>query len=197
MKDVAAIILAAGAATRMGAQKQLLRYRGLTLIEHCIEQAFEARLHPIVVVLGAGALEISEAIHAKPVEIARNSAWQSGMGSSLHVGMQTLLKSPQDVSGVAILLADQPRVQAGHLIAMRQILESGGALAVAAQYNGGLGVPAFFDRELFPALLALPPEAGARHLLRNAGLEVSAYPLPEAAVDIDTPDDFARLNSYE
>ncbi|HEY1950066.1 MAG TPA: hypothetical protein VGG97_23855, partial [Bryobacteraceae bacterium] len=69
------------------------------------------------------------------------------------------------------------------------------ALAVAAQYSGGLGVPAFFKRELFAALAGLPPEAGARRLLRQSGLHVSAYPLPEAAIDIDTPGDFAQLTN--
>jgi molybdenum cofactor cytidylyltransferase len=197
MNEVAAIILAAGAATRMGAQKQLLRYRGLTLIERCIGQAIEARFHPIVVVVGAGAAEVRAAIAALPVEIVENPTWESGMGSSLQTGMQTLLRAAPDAAAVAVLLADQPRVLAEHLTAMRQSLETNSALSVAAEYSGGLGVPAFFKRELFPALSELPPEAGARRLLRDSGLQVNAYPLPEAAIDIDTPEDFARLTAHE
>jgi CTP:molybdopterin cytidylyltransferase MocA len=76
-------------------------------------------------------------------------------------------------------------------------LETGSTPAVAAQYNGGLGVPAFFKRELFAALATLPPEAGARRLLRDSGLQVSAYPLPEAAIDIDTPEDYRRLTNQD
>src|SRR5882757_4198756 len=149
MSSVGAIILAAGAATRMGAQKQLLRYRGLTLLEQCIGQALEAHLHPVIVVIGAGAPDVRAAITARPVEIVENPAWQSGMGSSLSAGIQGILNASADVTAVAVLLADQPRVQAEHLSAMRRLLETGSALAVAAQYNGGLGVPALFKRELF------------------------------------------------
>jgi molybdenum cofactor cytidylyltransferase len=197
MSNAGAIVLAAGAATRMGAQKQLLRYRGLTLLEHCVGQALEAQLNPVIVVLGAGAHEVRAAIAAQPVEIVENPAWQSGMGSSLSAGMQRLLNTSANAAAAAVLLADQPRVLAEHLIAMRQLLETGSALAVAAQYSGGLGVPAFFKRELFAALAGLPPEAGARRLLRQSGLHVNAYPLAEAAVDIDTPEDFAQLTNQD
>jgi molybdenum cofactor cytidylyltransferase len=197
MSTVGAIVLAAGAATRMGAQKQLLRYRGLTLLEHCVGQALEARLNPVIVVVGAGGPEVCAAIAAQPVEIVENPAWQSGMGSSLSAGIQSLLNTKADATAVAVLLADQPCVRAEHLIAMRRLLETGRASAVAAKYSGGLGVPAFFKRELFGALASLPPEAGARRLLREPGLHVSAYPLPEAAVDIDTPEDFAQLTNQD
>jgi molybdenum cofactor cytidylyltransferase len=199
MSNAGAIVLAAGAATRMGAQKQLLRYRGLTLLEHCVGQALEARLNPVIVVVGAGASEVRAAIAAQPVEIVENPAWQSGMGSSLSAGIQSLLNTSAnaDTTAVAVLLADQPCVRAEHLIAMRQLLETGSASAVAAEYSGGLGVPAFFKRELFGALASLPPEAGARRLLRQSGLHVSAYPLPEAAIDIDTPEDFAQLTNQD
>jgi molybdenum cofactor cytidylyltransferase len=197
MSNAGAIVLAAGAATRMGAQKQLLRYRGLTLLEHCVGQALEARLNPVIVVVGAGAPEVRAAIAAQPVKIVENPAWQSGMGSSLGAGIHCLLNMSANAAAVGVLLADQPRVRAEHLIAMRQLLETGSALAVAAEYSGDLGVPAFFKRELFAALAGLPPEAGARRLLRQSGLHVSAYSLPEAAVDIDTPEDFAQLTNQD
>jgi molybdenum cofactor cytidylyltransferase len=178
----------------MGAQKQLLRYKGTTLLGHCIGQAIEARLAPVVVVVGAGASGIREVIAAQPVAVVENPAWRSGMGTSLGAGMRALLNADADVTAIAVLLADQPCVLAAHLTAMRELLESDDVPGVAAQYNGGLGVPAFFKRRLFAALANLPPEAGARRLLRESGLPVAAYPLPEAAIDIDTPEDFARLN---
>jgi molybdenum cofactor cytidylyltransferase len=96
---------------------------------------------------------------------------------------------------LGILLADQPWVSAGHLRAMREQLESTNAAAVAAEYANGLGVPALFQEKLYPLLAALPPEAGAKHLLRDSGMIVSAFPLPEAATDIDTPSDLAALES--
>jgi molybdenum cofactor cytidylyltransferase len=94
---------------------------------------------------------------------------------------------------VAILLTDQPLVTAEHLRAMRNLLHTSAGGIVAAEYNGTIGVPALFRRTLFPILAALPPESGARHLLRESGVEVTRFPLPEAGTDVDTPEDFAGL----
>ncbi len=166
---MAAVILAAGAATRMGKLKQLLPYRGRTLVERSIQQAVEAGFHPIVVVVGAEAETVRSAIAAQPIEIAQNDNWRSGMGSSVAAGIQQLRESGVDSAAVAILLGDQPLVTAEHLRAMRTLLHTRENPVVAAQYGGTLGVPALFKRELFSMLASLPPEAGARHLLRDSG----------------------------
>ena len=105
----------------MGSQKQLLHYRGKTLVAHCIWQARQARLEPIIVVVGAGAHEIRAAIAAQPVEVVDNPHWRSGMGSSLSAGVRGLSEAATGVAAVAILLADQPHVLAEHLTAMRQL----------------------------------------------------------------------------
>ncbi len=66
---------------------------------------------------------------------------------------------------------------------------------IAAEYSGTYGVPAFFRRLMFPALKSLPDDTGARRLLRDSAVEVVAFPLPEAAIDIDTPDDLIALET--
>jgi molybdenum cofactor cytidylyltransferase len=180
------MVLAAGAATRMGRLKQLLPYRGKTLVEHAAEQALAAGFDPVVVVVGAEAESVRAALAAQRVRVVENSAWHLGMGSSIGAGMEVVL----DAEAVCILLADQPYVEARHLRAMQKLLEESEALAVGAEYNGTLGVPAFFRRELFEELQALKPATGARALLRRYA---KAYPLPQAAIDIDTPEDFAAL----
>jgi molybdenum cofactor cytidylyltransferase len=192
---VAAIILAAGEARRMGQLKQLLTYRGRTLLEHSIDQAVGAGFEPILVVLGSSSHVLRESIAARAVEIVQNDEWQTGMGSSVAAGMQALLKNGRVPSGVAMLVADQPLVEARHLVAMRNLLLGSENSIVAAQYSGSLGVPALFKPELFQALSSLPPEAGARSLFRNPHANVTPFPLPEAAVDIDTPEDFERFTS--
>ena len=78
---------------------------------------------------------------------------------------------------------------------MRRLLYTGTAPIVAAEYSATIGVPALFKRELFGTLAVLAPDAGARHLLRDSGFAVTAFPLPEAAMDIDTPEDFEALSS--
>ena len=191
---IGAIILAAGAGTRMGHIKQLLPYRSSTLIRHAIEQAREARFAPLIVVLGSKSAEVRENIAGLPIEITENSEWQLGMGSSIVCGMHTLQTAAPESAAVAILLADQPLVTTDHLCRMQALLSTDWP-AVAAEYSGSLGVPALFQRALFPALLSLPPKAGAKQLLRELGDAVRSFPLPEAAMDIDTPEDYARLSS--
>jgi molybdenum cofactor cytidylyltransferase len=172
----------------MGQLKQLLPYRGKTLVEHAVEQALAAAFDPLIVVVGAEAESVRAALLARPVLVVENSTWHLGMGSSIAAGIGAL----PEAQTVAILLADQPLVESRHLRAMQALLAVSDALAVAAQYNGTLGVPALFKRELFEALRSLDPAAGARALLRD---RATAFPLPEAAMDIDTPEDFAALRS--
>jgi molybdenum cofactor cytidylyltransferase len=182
----AGIILAAGAATRMGRLKQLLPYGGKTLVEHAVEQALGAGFDPVVVVLGAEAAAVRAALATQPIRLVENPHWHLGMGSSITAGVEVLL----DAQSLGILLADQPFVTAQHLRDMQALLDGGAAAAVAAEYNVTLGVPALFKRELFEALRSLDPAAGARALLHD---RATAFPLPEAAIDIDTPEDFTAL----
>lgn len=186
---VGAVILAAGAATRMGRIKQLLPYRGRTLVEHSISQAQQAGFAPVLVVLGAQAESVAEAIARTTAEVVINEAWQTGMGSSVTAGVKRM----SGVDAVAILLADQPCISATDLSAMHRILESSDAAVIAASYAGTVGVPAIFRAAVFPMLLQLAPDAGARALLRDKSLSVLHYGLPAAATDIDTPEDFAAL----
>ena len=179
----------------MGQPKQLLAYRGRTLLQHSIDQAVGAGFAPIVVVVGASSDLLRQSIAGPTVVTVQNETWETGMGSSVTAGMQALLKNGEVLSAVALLVADQPLVEAKHLAAMRQLLFAGDASIVAAQYGDTLGVPALFKPELFHALSSLPPEAGARMLLRNSDANVIRFPLAEAAVDIDTPEDFERLIS--
>jgi molybdenum cofactor cytidylyltransferase len=189
---VAAIILAAGSASRMGRLKQVLPYGEGTLVQHAVKQAIEAGFAPVIVVLGAESEEVRARLSELHVQTAENKDWQLGMGSSIARGMRALLEAAPKARAVAILLADQPLITAEHLCHMRERLPD--SSAVAAEYAGSLGVPAIFQREMFSALLALAPEAGAKQILREA-VGVVAFPLPEAAADIDTPDDYARLTS--
>lgn len=188
-------MLAAGSASRMGKLKQLLPYDGRTFVAHAIQQAVGAGFGPIVVVVGAEADAVRAAIAAQPVEIAQNESWRQGMGSSVAAGVQQLQEITPHAAAVAILLADQPLVTAEHLREMRTRLYTAEAPIVAAEYNDTLGVPALFRRELFGTLASLPPQAGARHILRESGFAVTPFPLPQAAQDIDTPEDLAALGS--
>lgn len=179
----------------MGKLKQLLPYGDSTFVQHAIRQVLEAQFDPVVVVVGAGAEAIQAAIAKERVHIVYNEHWKSGMGSSVSAGVRRIQEEGFDSAAVAITLVDQPLVTTEHLRAMRREAHLSGTAVIAAQYNGTLGVPAVFARKMFGTLANLPPEAGARHLLRQPELQVKAFPLPEAAMDIDTPDDLKALLS--
>lgn len=189
-----ALILAAGAATRMGRAKQLLEFEGRTLLEHAIQQASLAGFEPLVVVLGAHAAEIRPALAGQIVEVVLNEKWESGMGSSLTLGLARVREIAPRLPALAVLLADQPRIRTDHLQGMRRLFEKQACACVAAEYSGTLGAPAIFRESQFAALAALPPESGAGQLLRSSDVPVCRYPLPEAAIDVDTPEDYAALN---
>jgi molybdenum cofactor cytidylyltransferase len=190
-----AIILAAGAATRMGETKQLLPFGHTTMVQHAIEQAVGSGFDRVAVVVGAHAQEVTDAISDLSVDVVRNDAWETGMGSSIVAGLRHLITSGSNADYLAILLADQPLVRADHLAAMRRLADESQSPIVAARYGGTLGVPAFFHHALFPELDALAPATGARHLLNLPGQKITVFDLPEAAVDIDTPADFRALSS--
>lgn len=194
---MAAIILAAGAATRMGSLKQLLAYQGRTFVQRAVSLAIEARFHPVILVVGAEASSVQAAVASQRVLIVQNTHWEEGMGSSVAAGVRQLQQEQTDVAAVAILLADQPLIEAGHLDRMRTEFHQSGAAIVAAEYSNTLGVPALFQRALFDALAHLPPAAGARRLFADPTLKVHRFPLPEASMDIDTPEDLLALEARQ
>jgi molybdenum cofactor cytidylyltransferase len=185
----AAIILAAGEARRMGSAKQLLPLGSGTLLSHAVDTAIEAGLNPVIVVVGANAEAVQSAVASRRVEIVRNGLWSTGMGSSIAAGVRHHQRLEAESAAIALLLADQPLVTAIHLKQMRRLLLDSAAPVVAAEYNGTVGVPAFFRRQLLTRLAELNGEAGAKPLLRDS----VRFPLPEAGADIDTPEDFSKL----
>lgn len=191
---VALLLLAAGGSTRMGRPKQLLEYGGQALLRHSVEQALGSRCRPVVVVLGADADACRAAIDDLPVQIAVNHDWAQGMGSSIRVGMSALAAGESAPEAVLIALCDQPLISSVFLDALVQLHIEQHAPMVAASYDNRPGVPALFARALFPRLAVLDGQAGAKALLQaaNSG-DILTIPAPQAAVDVDTPDDYARL----
>ena len=176
MTSTAAIILAAGASTRLGTPKQLALLAGETLLARAIRIAAEAGCTPIFVVLGANAEMIQAQCSLHPGRVVLNNQWPEGMASSIRVGVQAL---PEQVTGAILMTCDQPTVSPQHL---RQLAERNPDQTTASSYANRRGVPAYFPSSLFPQLLALTGDLGARALL------ASALDLPGGDLDIDTPD---------
>lgn len=187
------VILAAGESTRMGEPKQLLPFRDTTLLRHTMDIAHSIPDAPVVVVLGAHAQQVRGSCTDSTAIIAENPRWPEGMGGSLREGLAALLAAQPDISAAIFLVCDQPLLSATTLGLLVTAHQNTGRQIVASEYGGTLGVPALFARELFPKLLALNGNEGARQIIRAHRARATSVPFPDGAVDLDTPADYAAF----
>ena len=193
---VAAIVLAAGASRRLGQPKQLLLLGGETLLARAIRLANEAGAARVFVVLGAHRETICANIAAdiwNRAAFVFNDNWEEGIASSIHAGLNALKDAAPNAAAL-ILTCDQPRLTAAHL---RTLIDKFSAQPepsiVASTYAGVLGIPAVFPRSLFPDLLALSGDNGARLLLNHPRCPIIALLFEGGEVDIDLPADIDEL----
>jgi molybdenum cofactor cytidylyltransferase len=189
-----AIVLAAGASSRLGQPKQLLPYQGQSLLRRAASAAGAAVTGPVVVVVGAQAEMMYPEVAGLPVEVVQNQEWATGMGSSIRTGLQALMRADPALSGVLLLLCDQPHVQAAVLQALLETHERTQSPVVASAYGETVGVPAFFHRSFFESLLQLKGQEGARKVI-SAFPEVTEVPFPQGVVDVDTWADYEALGA--
>lgn len=181
---ICAIILAAGESRRFGKPKQLAWFRKENLVQRATMTALCRGLRPVVV-LGANADLIEPYIHPL-VRIVHNLEWETGIGSSIRAGVSAI---EPEVDAVILMLCDQPLVS-GRVLS--QFEERASAGLVAAEYNGTIGVPALFGRQFFEELKSLEGAEGAKKILLKHADRVVRIPCPEAALDVDTPEDLER-----
>jgi CTP:molybdopterin cytidylyltransferase MocA len=191
-----AVILAAGASTRMGEPKQLLPLEGRPLVVRAADAALAAGAWPVVVVLGAHAEKIRPALARLPVLIAENAAWPEGLAASIRVGVTTLQQFSRTLDAALLALCDQPAFSADVIARLVAAQCATGRSIVAARYAGRQGAPALLLREHFPALTALTGETGARDLLNGQPTRVAAVDLPALAHDLDTPADYLAAKNF-
>jgi molybdenum cofactor cytidylyltransferase len=205
MRNVAAVILAAGGSSRLGRPKQLLTFRGETLVRRAVRAGAEAGCDPVIVVVGAMSSTIRSEVDAiresriasspAPGDDARatvveNAEWQNGVGTSIRRGLEQLDGS---VQAVVLIACDQPFVDASVIAELIAAHEKTGKPMIASRYAKTLGVPALFDRSCFADLRGLPADSGAKSLMTTRPNEVAAIAFEKGAIDIDTPEDFERL----
>ena len=184
---IAAVVLAGGRSARMGRAKQLLPLGRGTVLSTVVSQLLEGPLDRVVVVLGHDAERIRReaGLPSDPrVETVVNAEWAEGMAASLRCGV----RSCSETEAIVVALGDQPGIDVGVVGKLVNAFRGGALLAVPVQ-GEQRGHPVLFGRTLFPSLLALSGDMGARDLVeRHWGVaaRIEAAPLR----DIDTEEDY-------
>jgi molybdenum cofactor cytidylyltransferase len=196
---VAGVVLAAGASTRLGQPKQLLRAdagetRGEPLVVVAARQLLDAGCAPVLVVTGGAHDDVARAVDPLGVSVLFNDAWREGMGASIRAAMQWMARQDAQIAGTVIAACDMPSVTAGHIRALME-RSANGQLRVASSYEAPdgqviRGIPALLPRADWPALSALVGDRGARALLQAADTHV--VHLERGSFDLDTPEDVRR-----
>jgi CTP:molybdopterin cytidylyltransferase MocA len=192
---LAGLLLAAGGATRFGSPKVIATYRGEPLVRRAAHLLLPRCTAGVHVVVGAAAAAVRGALAAEvttgTVTLVDNPDWARGLSTSLVRGVAAL---PAAADAVLILLCDQPAITAADLDALVAAWEVEPALIAAAGYSDRLGAPVIIPRAYWPQLAALRGDQGARSLLEWHA-EHTTVPMPHAALDVDTPEDLARLEA--
>jgi molybdenum cofactor cytidylyltransferase len=181
------VILAAGSSQRMGGENKLTAtIGGAPLVLIAAEAALAGGAEPVVIVTGHAADDIRAAFSGRPFTFAHNPGYRDGLSTSLRTGVAAL---PSDIAGVAVLLADMPRVD-GAIV--RRLIDAftanRGDVIVVPTAAGQRGNPIVWPARFFPALSALHGDRGGRDLLaagRDAIVTVECG--PAVRMDVDEP----------
>lgn len=180
--QAAAVILAAGASTRFGSPKPIVRIGGRTMLERVVETAREAGLAPIIAVVPPGLAVPPEAIP----EINDDPA--AGIGRSIRLGLAAV---PQEVDAAVILLGDEPMLPTAAIGKVLAAAATGTAI-VASRAGDRVGPPVLLRRPQFALAEALDGDDGLNRLIR-ANPDAKLVDLLSALVDVDTPADLEAL----
>src|SRR5260370_24561385 len=187
---VAAGVLAAGGSARFRKPKQFALFEGETFIRRIVAAAIQARCAPVVVVTGKDPAPIGLELSGLTVSIAVNRRWQSGLGSSIVVGIRHVMNLVSDIDAVLLLTCDQPFVTAAVLAQLFQLRLTTVKPIIASAYAETIGIPALFDRSCFPDLLRLKGDIAAKGIILARPHNVASFDFPSGEIDIHTAADY-------
>jgi molybdenum cofactor cytidylyltransferase len=195
-RRIAAIVLAAGRSTRMGAVNKLIaEIGGKPLVRIAAEQALASRASPVIVVTGHERERVEAALNGLPVRVVHNPDYAEGLGTSLKAGIAAV---PDDADGAIVCLGDMPQVNAALIDKLIAAFDPArGALVVVPSIAGRRGNPVVWSRRFFHDLMAINGDIGARHLIGSYA-EAVAEVLVEgdaALTDVDTPESLSAVKA--
>ena len=195
-RRVAAVLLAAGRSTRMGAvNKMLAEIGGKSLVRIAAEQAIASRAQPVIVVTGHERERVEAALKGLPVRLVHNPNFSEGLGTSLKTGIASV---PQEADAAIVCLADMPQVDAALINRLIAAFDpERGALVVLPSIDGRRGNPVVWSRRFFHDLMSIQGDIGARHLIGNYAEAVVEVPVSgdAALTDVDTPESLSAVKA--
>lgn len=192
---IGAIILAAGASTRMGTSKQMLEIQGENLLTRTIKTVAAAGIDDMAIVLGAREQTHRAVLGAYKADIVINTDWERGMGSSIKRGLKYLMASQADLDAAIIFVCDQPMLTSDIISEIVSAFLTTKKPIVASGYSDSAGVPALFARSLFTTLNDLPDDQGAKKIIKQHPADVVMVPFPGGEIDLDTIEDYQKFVS--
>lgn len=189
---VTGLVLAAGGSRRLGRPKQLLPYRGATLLDHTIRTARACGFDQLICVIGGAAAEIRAKVDLSGAAVLENNHFGEGCSSSIALALEAVHEQ-SDV--LVLLLGDQPGVTPQTVA--RLLDGRGDAPLAVCGYDNGRGHPFAFARSLFGELAALHGDKGVWKLLDRRAAEVVDVPVAGAVpLDVDTWEDYRAVQSF-
>jgi len=158
-----------------------------------VDTANASEASPVVLVLGANAELLEKEVEDKKIHIAVNKDWSEGMASSVRCGLNTLMHIAPVVDSAIIMVCDQPFVTSSLLNQLIVTQRQTGKPIVTSKYETAIGPPALFYKTVFPELLQLKGDAGARKIIEQRRTDVTTVPFDKGIIDIDTEDDYKAL----
>ncbi len=189
---VAALVLAAGQARRMGANKLIQPLAGQPLVRHAVEAALASQAEPVILVTGHQREAVEEALEGLDLLSVHNRNYAAGLSTSLKRGLAAL---PEGIDAAVVVLGDMPRISPkviDRLIASFNPLE--GRAICLPTFQGKRGNPVLLGRQFFAEAQTIEGDQGARELLEEYAELVAEVPMDDAAIllDIDTPEALER-----
>ncbi len=195
-RRVAAVVLAAGRSTRMGAVNKLIaEIGGKPLVRIAAEQALASTAKPVIVVTGHQREKVEAALAGLPVRVVHNPDYAEGLGGSLKTGIAAL---PDTADGAIVCLGDMPQIDAALINQLIAAFDpERGALVVVPSIDGRRGNPVVWSRRFFPALTGIQGDIGARHLIGSYAEAVVEVPVAgdAALTDVDTPESLSAVKA--
>jgi molybdenum cofactor cytidylyltransferase len=191
---ITGLLLAAGGARRFGSQKLLVSLHGTPIVRLAAD-ALCATTDDVIVVVGNDAQRVQHALVGAPVQCVHNHEWDTGLASSLRCGVHAVAERGDAVSAVLVTLGDQPGLEPRVIRDVIALWREQRPSIVAVRYQGAQDHPVLFDRAVFPELLLVAGDTGAKPVLQRLPDRVVYLDVPYAAPrDVDTPADLKILS---